>query len=87
MILQNSIGPSFSLGRLHKNELISSQVQMLSPMGVVLFDELAESLFCDFALAFDRLANHLHSISTQILRTVFLSFLARCHLGPCCSSS
>ena len=31
-------------------------VQVLSPMGTVFVDELAEIRLCDFGLAFDRLA-------------------------------
>ena len=34
----------------------STSVQVLSPIGMVLVDELAESRLCGFALAFDRLA-------------------------------
>ena len=34
----------------------SISVQVLSPMGIVLVDELAERRLCGFTLAFDRLA-------------------------------
>ena len=50
-------------------------------MGKVLVDELAEVRLCGFALAFDRLQNHLHSFLTRSLRTAFLRFPARCRLG------
>ena len=35
---------------------VSTSVQVLFQISIVLVDELAESLFCGFALAFDRLA-------------------------------
>ena len=35
----------------------SISVQILSPVGTVFVDELAEIRLCGFALAFDRLAN------------------------------
>ena len=53
----------------------STSIQVLSPVGKVLVDELAESRLCGFALTFDRLAKS----------PAFN--LARCRLGPCCSSS
>ena len=62
----------------------STSVQVLSPIGKVLVDELAESR--GFALAFDRLAKS-HAFNFNGLRTAFLRFPARCRLGPCCSSS
>ena len=37
----------------------STSVQVLSPTGKILVDELAESRLCGFALAFDRLAKSL----------------------------
>ena len=39
----------------------SISVQILSPIGIVLADELAESRLCGFALAFDRHAKSLAS--------------------------
>ena len=40
---------------------------------------------CGFALALDRLAISVHSISTHFLQTASLKFPARSRLGPCCS--
>ena len=37
----------------------STSVQVLSPIGIVLVEELANSRLCGFALAFDRLAKSL----------------------------
>ena len=47
----------------------STSVQVLSPIGIVLVDELAESRLCGFALAFDRhaksFASNLHAYSSS----------------------
>ena len=44
-------------------------------MGKVLVDGLARVHLCGFALAFDRLAKHVHSISTQIVELHLGGFL------------
>ena len=36
--------------------MVQKKVQVLSPMGTIFVDELAEIRLCGFALAFDRLA-------------------------------
>ena len=62
----------------------SIPVQVLSPIGIVFVDELAEIRLFGFALAFDRLAKSLaFDFNAQ---TAFLKFPARCRPAPCCSS-
>ena len=63
----------------------SISVQVLSPTGTVLVDELAEIRLRGFALAFDQLAK----ASTFVfnVRTVFQKFPTRCCHSPCCCSN
>ena len=62
----------------------SISVQVLSQIGTVFVDELAEIRLCGFALAFDRLAKA--STFNFNARTAFQRFPARCRRAPCCSS-
>ena len=46
----------------------STSVQILSPIGIVLVEELADSRLCGFALAFDR---HAKSLAFNLQRIFF----------------
>ena len=54
-------------------------VQILSPIGIVLVEELADSRLCGFALAFDRLAKspafNLNTYSSNCISEVSCSLL------------
>ena len=61
-------------------------VQVLSPIGMVLVDELAESRLFGFALAFDRLAKARAFDFNAKSRTASRRFPARfCRSPYCCS--
>ena len=59
----------------------SKSVQVLSPMGKVFVDELAEYRLCGFALAFDRLAKslafNLNAYSSNFVPEVSCSLLIK----------
>ena len=87
--------PSFTRGtlpwrwRIHFSNTsecshVSTSVQVLSPIGIVLVDELADSRPCGFATAFDRLvkslALNLNAFSSNCTSEVSTNLLTSCEI-------